>query len=66
MEMKKSISKNHVFRLNYNMNKHYLQHSAYITENSYLNANLICIKELGGEKMDRSIKAFKTSDTFVN
>ena len=36
------------------------------TENSYLNANLICIKELGGEKMDRSIKAFKTSDTFVN
>ena len=62
MEMKKSISKNHVFRLNYNMNKHYLQH----TENSYLNANLICIKELGVEKMDRSIKAFKTSDTFVN
>ena len=44
------------------MNKHYIQH----TENSYLNANLICIKELGGEKMDRSIKAFKTSDTFVN
>ena len=37
-----------------------------ISFNSYLNANLICIIELGGEKMDRSIKAFKTSDTFVN